>query len=96
MQGAKAASLIQRKIGTERINKIIWYSFPFQPNDLSLKLNIGTSITSTSAENIAIAAIIQAVGMGKIPEWKPTNSPSQNKALAGVGIPINEEVCRVS
>ena len=68
MQGAKAASLIQRKIGTERINNRNWYSFPFQPNDLSLKLNIGTSITSTSADNKAIAAIIHALGIGKIPE----------------------------
>ena len=80
----------------ERTNRYLT-SFPFHPHCLNFSANMGISATSSQQVTaMRIRIKTYACGMVAIRSPAPTMSEPQKRALAGVGNPMKEVVCRSS
>ena len=94
---AKAVMPKKSSSGTQLTMKIYFTSLPFHPQCLNFRANMGSSATSNHDDTHTPTNKATAPqGVLSIHLPAPTMSEPQNRALAGVGSPMNEVVCRSS
>ncbi len=91
---ASALVLKYRISATQPARKIYCIQLFFKFIFLNFNENMGTSETRKKQKTTINTRVIIPLSIRKLENEKPI--PAQNKALAGVGMPINELVCRSS
>lgn len=92
-----ANALIPRNRSGILINKKVkLILLSFQDRFLNFKENIGSSDTNRNEKIKIKSSIIKTLLFANKKSFPPAMSDPQKKAFAGVGIPMKEEVCRVS
>lgn len=78
---------------TEKAAKRYFTSLPFHPHCLNLRANMGSSHTSNQLDKHIITSTTGSMYEGLVSQlaWVESSEP-QNRALAGVGKPMNEVV----